>query len=116
MDEFLTPLLMLALGVGAVSAVFAAHRVTAGASAPWRSEAFLSGGLATEHALSRFHVRWYALTLVFLAFDVEMLFMYPWALVVADVGVPAVIEMFVFLAVLMAGVLYAWREGALRWA
>jgi NADH-quinone oxidoreductase subunit A len=54
-------------------------------------------------------------TLLFLAFDVEMLFMYPWALVVASMGGAAVTEMFIFLALLMAGVVYAWREGALRW-
>jgi NADH-quinone oxidoreductase subunit A len=75
-----------------------------------------SGGLPpVEHAVSRFHVRWYPVTLVFLAFDMEMLFMYPWTLVVSRVGAPAVIEMFLFLGILLAGVLYAWREGALRW-
>ena len=68
-----------------------------------------------EHAFSRFHVRWYPVTMVFLAFDMEMLFMYPWTLVVSRVGAAAVIEMFLFLAILLAGVLYAWREGALRW-
>lgn len=76
---------------------------------------FLSGATPAEHAVSRFHVRWYAITMIFLAFDMEMVFMYPWALVVADIGATAVIEMFVFLAILVAGVLYAWREGALRW-
>jgi NADH-quinone oxidoreductase subunit A len=45
----------------------------------------------------------------------EMLFMYPWTLVVSRVGAAAVIEMFLFLAILLVGVLYAWREGALRW-
>jgi NADH-quinone oxidoreductase subunit A len=54
--------------------------------------------------------------MVFLAFDMEMVFMYPWALVVASVGVKAVVEMFAFLVLLLVGVLYAWREGALRWA
>ncbi len=76
---------------------------------------FLSGHDPDQHALSRFHVRWYPLTLLFLAFDVEMLFMYPWAVVVARVGGSAVVEMFVFLGLLMVGVLWAWREGALRW-
>lgn len=76
---------------------------------------FLSGHVPDQHALSRFHVRWYPLTLLFLAFDVEMLFMYPWAVVVARVGGSAVVEMFVFLGLLMVGVLSAWREGALRW-
>jgi NADH-quinone oxidoreductase subunit A len=77
---------------------------------------FLSGHERAEHAVSRFHVRWYPVTMVFLAFDMEMLFMYPWTLVVAEEGTTAVVEMFVFLAILFAGVTYAWREGALRWA
>jgi NADH-quinone oxidoreductase subunit A len=75
-----------------------------------------TGGLApAEHAVSRYHVRWYALTMLFLAFDMEMVFMYPWTLVISAVGPSAVIEMFSFLAILLAGVAYAWREGALRW-
>lgn len=62
------------------------------------------------------HARWYAATLHFLAFDVEMLFMYPWALVVAAKGAGSVVEMFTFLGVLLVGVVWAWREGAQRWA
>ena len=76
----------------------------------------MSGALPTEHALSRFHARWYVATLLFLAFDVEMLFMYPWTRAVASVGVAAVVEMFLFLVVLVAAVVYAWREGAFRWS
>ena len=53
--------------------------------------------------------------LIFLAFDMEMIFMYPWTLVVADMGAKAVVEMFLFLGILLVGVVYAWREGALRW-
>lgn len=76
---------------------------------------FLSGHQPSEHAVSRYHVRWYTITMIFLAFDMEMVFMYPWTLVVAEMGTPAVVEMFIFLAILVAGVWYAWREGALRW-
>ncbi|MDR7300026.1 NADH-quinone oxidoreductase subunit A [Haloactinomyces albus] len=88
------------------------------AAAPTTSELdpFLSGDEPVEHAFSRFHVRWYTLTMVYLAFEMEMLFMYPWTLVVSSQGASAVIEMFVFLGILLAGVAYAWREGALRWA
>jgi len=76
-----------------------------------------SGGLEPrEHAFSRFHVRWYPITMIFLAFDMEMLFMYPWAKVVAEVGTGAVVEMFLFLGILFTAVGYAWREGAFRWA
>lgn len=94
-------------GVYAVSALVAPRTVECGP--------FLSGGAPREHAVSRFHVRWYTVSMLFLAFDMEMVFMYPWALVVASVGVKAVVEMFLFLALLLVGVLYAWREGALRW-
>jgi NADH-quinone oxidoreductase subunit A len=76
---------------------------------------FLSGHDPAEHAVSRYHVRWYPVTMLFLAFDMEMVFMYPWTLVVAEEGATAVVEMFVFLGILFAGVTYAWREGALRW-
>lgn len=77
---------------------------------------FESGLLPTQHAVSRYHARWYAVTVLFLAFDMEMIFMYPWAVVVAEMGRGAVIEMFGFLAVLLVGVVYVWREGALRWS
>ncbi len=76
---------------------------------------FQSGYAPVEHAMSRYHARWYPLTLLFLAFDVEMLFMYPWAIVVAAMGTAAVVEMFAFLGVLLAGVVWAWREGVMRW-
>ena len=76
---------------------------------------FESGMLPQQHAVSRYHVRWYAVTILFLAFDMEMIFMYPWAVVVADMGTTAVVEMFGFLVVLLVGVTYVWREGALRW-
>ncbi|MFA1539551.1 NADH-quinone oxidoreductase subunit A [Actinomadura monticuli] len=104
--------------MGLVGALVAAVYAVSFAVAPRAFEAgpFLAGGRPAEHALSRFHVRWYAVSMVFLAFDMEMVFMFPWALVVASIGVKAVVEMFVFLALLLVGVLYAWREGALRWA
>jgi NADH-quinone oxidoreductase subunit A len=76
-----------------------------------------AGGLPpVEHAVSRFHVRWSTIALVFLAFDMEMIFMYPWTLVLARSGTGAAVEMFAFLGVLLVGVLYAWREGAFRWS
>ncbi|RJL24835.1 NADH-quinone oxidoreductase subunit A [Bailinhaonella thermotolerans] len=104
------------LGVGAVVAGVYALGALLAPRGLGGGGAFLSGERAREHALSRFHVRWYVATLVFLAFDMEMVFMYPWVLVVAEMGVAAVVEMFVFLALLMVGVVYAWREGAFEWA
>ena len=101
--------------LGAVLGVYLLHRTTSVAGAPLTVLPFDSGFVPEQHALSRYHVRWYLATLVFLAFDVEMLFMYPWALVVATIGASAVIEMFLFLGALFVAVFWAWREGALRW-
>ncbi|MEP7089463.1 MAG: NADH-quinone oxidoreductase subunit A [Nocardioidaceae bacterium] len=106
---------MALVAVLGVLSVIAVHRLSAIATEPVESLPFLSGHQPQEHALSRYHVRWYLATLVFLAFDVEMLFMYPWAVVVARLGAEAVIEMFLFLGALLAAVLWARREGAFRW-
>lgn len=107
---------MLTVALGVIVAVLALHRLTSVARSSLTVLPFHSGQVPAEHALSRYHARWYPATLLFLAFDVEMLFMYPWAVVVADLGMSAVIEMFVFLAALFLVVAWAWREGVLRWA
>ena len=73
--------------VVAVLGLYWLSRTTAVSAEPLVVLPFRSpGGLPEQHALSRYHVRWYLATLLFLAFDVEMLFMYPWAVVVAQVG------------------------------
>ena len=107
---------LLGVGTAAVLALYGVSFLLASDRRPVVVDPFLSGHLLTEHAVSRYHPRWYAVTIVFLAFDMEMAFMFPWALVVADMGPAAVLEMFAFLGILFVGVVYAWREGALRWA
>lgn len=76
-----------------------------------------AGGVPPQtHAWSRFHVRYYSMTLLFLAFDMEMVFMYPWAVVFVREGVIAGVEMTMFIAILVLGILYVWREGAFAWS
>ncbi len=53
--------------------------------------------------------------LIFLAFDMEMIFMYPWAVVFAGIGLEAFLDMLVFIAILSAGLLYSWKMGGLEW-
>jgi NADH:ubiquinone oxidoreductase subunit 3 (subunit A) len=101
--------------VAVIIALYLLHRLSSVAPDPLTALPFESGWRPEQHALSRYHVRWYLATLIFLAFDVEMLFMYPWAVVVASLGTTAVVEMFLFLGILFVAVLWAWREGALRW-
>ena len=106
---------LLGVGLALVAAGYGVAWLTAVAPRAGAVGPFLSGYEPSEHAVSRFHVRWYTLSLIYLAFEMEMLFMYPWTLVVSAEGAGAVIEMFAFLAILLVGVAYAWREGALRW-
>jgi len=63
----------------------------------------------------RFHPRYYVIALIFVLFDVETVFILPWALNIDTMGSLAIIEMFVFVTILLLGWLYAWRKGALEW-
>lgn len=76
---------------------------------------FLGGSVPSVHAWQRYHVRYYPMTLLFIAFEMEMMFMYPWAVVYIEVGIKALVEMGMFLAILLLGIVYGWREGAFRW-
>src|SRR3954466_12471996 len=63
----------------------------------------------------QFNVGYYLFALLFLIFDVELIFMYPWAVVVKKVGLPALVEILVFIFILFMGFLYAHKKGALKW-
>lgn len=115
MGGYVNLAILLVAGTIGVGVLYLAHRLLI-REAPLLVLPSMSGAEPKEHALSRYHARWYATTLLFLAFDIEMLFMYPWAVVALAEGIGAVVEMFVFLGVLMIAVVWAWREGALRWA
>ena len=64
---------------------------------------------------SQFHIGYYLYAIVFLLFDVELVFMYPWAVVVQKIGFPALIEMIFFIMILFIGFLYAHKKRALKW-
>jgi NAD(P)H-quinone oxidoreductase subunit 3 len=66
-------------------------------------------------AWSQFRFGYSIYALIFLSFDMEMIFMYPWAVVFAEVGLTAFLDMFVFIALLSAGIAYAWGMGGLKW-
>jgi NADH-quinone oxidoreductase subunit A len=63
----------------------------------------------------RFNIRFYVIALIFLIFDVEVVFLFPWAVVFKDLGWFAFIEMVVFLTILFVGYAYVWRKGDLNW-
>lgn len=63
----------------------------------------------------KFHPRYYVVALIFVLFDVEAAFLFAWALVIRELGLFAIIDMFVFVGILLLGWLYALKKGALKW-
>jgi NADH-quinone oxidoreductase subunit A len=66
-------------------------------------------------AQMQFDVQYYIYAILFVVFDVETVFLYPWAVVFPDIGIIAVIEMIIFIAMLVVGLVYAWKKGILEW-
>jgi NADH-quinone oxidoreductase subunit A len=67
-------------------------------------------------ARDRYSIRYYLIAMLFVIFDVETVFMFPWAVIMDQLALFGLIEMIVFLAILVAGYAYAWKKGALEWA
>jgi NADH-quinone oxidoreductase subunit A len=63
----------------------------------------------------RFRIQYYIYALMFVVFDIEVVFLFPWAVSYGDLGAFALIEMLVFLLILLVGLVYAWAKGVLRW-
>ncbi|MRG86191.1 NADH-quinone oxidoreductase subunit A [Salinibacillus xinjiangensis] len=68
-----------------------------------------------QDARVQFNVRYYLFALMFVIFDVETVFLYPWAVAYEQLGIFALIEMLIFIVVLFLGLVYAWKKGVLRW-
>ena len=70
---------------------------------------------AFDDARLKFDVRYYLMAILFIVFDLEIAFLFPWAVVFQDIGVIALIEMAMFLLLLVVGFFYVWKKGALEW-
>ena len=80
-----------------------------------KGEAYECGIPTTGPSWIQFNVGYYLFALIFLIFDVELIFLYPWAVVVKSVGWLALIEIVIFFFILFIGFLYAHKKGALKW-
>ena len=80
-----------------------------------KSSPFECGFEAFEDARMKFDVRYYLVAILFIIFDLEIAFFFPWAVVLSDLGVSAFWAMMVFLGILVVGFIYEWRKGALEW-
>ncbi len=82
---------------------------------PQKGQAYECGIPTEGSPWNQFNVGYYLFALIFLIFDVELIFMYPWAVVVKQVGMMALVEIVIFLFILFMGFLYAHKKGALKW-
>lgn len=73
------------------------------------------GILPTGIAHIQYNMQYYMYAIIYVVFDVEMVFMYPWAVVFTNLGMIAVIEMIMFILILVVGLIYAWKKGVLEW-
>jgi NADH-quinone oxidoreductase subunit A len=83
---------------------------------PVKGEAFECGNPPSGTAWGRFSVRFYLTALLFLVFDVEVVFLYPWAAELRALGMFGFIEVLIFIVILAVGLVYAWQRGAFDWS
>ena len=107
--------LLMAMGI-------AAGMVGLSALLGWRrpsrvkAEPYECGMTPTGDARGRFSVKFYLVGMLFILFDVEVVFLYPWAVVFRELGMFGFYEMLVYIAVILAGFFYIWKKGVLDWA
>jgi NADH-quinone oxidoreductase subunit A len=70
---------------------------------------------AFEDARMKFDVRYYLVAILFILFDLEIAFLFPWAIVLKEIGMFGFVSMMIFLAILVVGFIYEWKKGALEW-
>src|SRR2546426_5161530 len=116
MQGWLSILIMMALGAGfavisiVLSAVLGPRNPTPEKSAPYEC-----GMPPVGDARERQSVKFYLVAMIFLLFDIEVAFLYPWAMALRDLGWPGFVQVVVFMLLLLAGYVYVWRKGALDW-
>ena len=92
-----------------------AHAVSPRSFNPQKGEAYECGIPTRGKSWMQFKVGYYLFAILFLMFDVETVFLFPWAAVVQDLGVYGLAGILFFLVILVLGLAYAWRKGALEW-
>jgi len=116
LKEYLPILIFLVIAIGfSVAAVVLS--VVVGSQRPdsEKVSAYECGFEAFDQARSKFDVRYYLVAILFIIFDLEVAFLFPWAISLADIGVFGFWSMVAFLGVLTVGFVYEWKKGALEW-
>ena len=100
---------MLVIG-GGISRLLGHHRPD-----PEKLSPYECGFEAFEDARMKFDVRYYLIAILFILFDLEIAFLFPWAVVLQEIGLFGFLAMVLFLAILVVGFIYEWMKGALEW-
>jgi NADH-quinone oxidoreductase subunit A len=106
---------MVALGFAIATLMFS-RLVQAGKYNKVKLEPYECGIEPETDARDRYSVRYYLIAMLFVIFDVETIFLFPWAVILDELALFGLIEMIIFLFILVIGYFYAWRQGALEWA
>ena len=108
--------LMFAIGAAmAIAFVSISHLLSPKSINPSKCEPYECGVVPKSDARAPFNVHYYLVAVLFVLFDLEAVFIYPWAVSLRELGTPALIEMFVFIAILLVGYVYAWKKGVFEW-
>ncbi len=116
LNEFAPIGVLVAVSIGVVllitllSFLFGPYKPTTRKTAPYES-----GMKPIGPASRRFPVKFYLIAVLFILFDIEVVFFLPWAVVFRQMGLFTLIEMVVFMLILLVGYIYAWKKGALEW-
>jgi NADH-quinone oxidoreductase subunit A len=92
-----------------------ARLISPGRRSSAKSQNYETGEMTVTDPWRPFPVRYYVFALLFLVFDVEAAFLFPWAVIYRSLGVYGFVEMVIFVSILAVGLIYAWKKGALKW-
>jgi NADH-quinone oxidoreductase subunit A len=113
---FIPILIMVIVAVGfAAFTLAASHFLGKRVNDPAKLMPYECGVTPVGNARERFHTRFYLVAMLFIVFDIETVFLYPWAVVFKQLHVFGLIEMGIFLFILLAGYVWVWGKGALEW-
>ncbi len=114
--EYLPILIFIGIAVGmAIAAVAASYIIARQRPDSEKVSAYECGFDAFDDARGQFDVRFYLVAILFIIFDLEIAFLFPWAISLSDIGVFGFWSMMAFLGVLTIGFIYEWKKGALEW-
>lgn len=115
-SDYLPIIIQLIVALGfVVTTMFATHRLGPKRQTAEKLQPFESGIASVGNARNPFSIKYFLVAILFVLFDVEVIFMYPWAVNFREFGVPGLIEMFLFMGLLLLGFIYVIKKGVLDW-